>query len=137
MAADNLRKEGFVFTELFVEDLAFYARVFEALGFKVIRRESDFFELKSQRAIVLLNSFDDPDPGHPFEHFRQENRRGVGVEIGVVTERIDEAWQAAKLIEGCQVSNIVHQDWGMTDFRIMTPNGYYLRVTTPPEADPE
>jgi hypothetical protein len=83
---------------------------------------------------VLLNSFDDPDPGHPFELFREERRRGVGIEIGIVTERIEQAWQAAGLIEGCTVSPIVHQDWGMTDFRILTPNGYYLRITTPPEA---
>jgi len=30
------------------------------------------------------------------------------------------------------VSEIVVQEWGMTDYRILTPHGYYLRVTTPP-----
>jgi len=127
-----MRKDGFIFVELFVEDLNYYARIFESVGFSVARRESDFVELKSQRGIVLLNSFDDPDPGHPFEHFRDEKRRGVGVEIGIVCESIEVAWKAAKQIEGCAVSDIVHQDWGMTDFRILTPTGYYLRITTPP-----
>jgi hypothetical protein len=29
---------------------------------------------------------------------------------------------------------VVTQEWGMTDFRIVCPAGYYLRVTTPPPA---
>ena len=81
--------------------------------------------------MILLNAFEDPDPGHPFEHYRQEPRRGVGVEIGIVTLRVAEAWAAAKEIEGCVVSEMVTQEWGMTDFRIVTPHGYSLRVTTP------
>ncbi len=130
---DTLRAEGFVFVELYVEEPALYVRIFrDALGFAVTRDEGDFVELRSKRAIVLLNTFEEPDAGHPFEHFRTERRRGIGVEIGIVTERIHEAWSAAKAIAGISVSDVVTQEWGMTDFRILTPHGYYLRVTTPP-----
>jgi hypothetical protein len=133
--SDALRKEGFVFVELYVEDPAYYVRLFHgALGFEVTRNEGDFVELRSARAIVLLNRFDEPDAGHPFEHYRTTRPRGLGVEIGIVTERIHEAWTAAKAVEGCTVSDVVTQEWGMTDFRILTPHGYYLRVTTPPTA---
>jgi lactoylglutathione lyase len=133
--SDTLRAEGFVFVELYVEEPAYYVRIFrDALGFDVTRDEGDFVELRTARAIVLLNKFDDPDAGHPFEHYRAERRRGLGVEIGVVTEKIHEAWSAAKAVEGCTVSDVVTQEWGMTDFRILTPHGYYLRVTTPPAA---
>jgi hypothetical protein len=134
MASEQaLRRPGFVFVELYVEDPAYYARIFrDALRFEVVRDEGSFVELRSERGVVLLNSFDDADAGHPFEHYRQEKRRGLGVEIGIVTDHLEETWEAARRIEGCAVSDIVRQEWGMTDYRILTPHGYYLRVTTPP-----
>ena len=126
------RAEGFVFVELYVADPAYYVRIFHgALGFEVVRDEGDFVELRSSRGIVLLNRFDDPDPGHPFEHYRQ-GRCGLGVEIGIFSDDLQASWHRARAIEGCQVTEIVRQEWGMTDYRILTPQGYYLRVTTPP-----
>src|SRR5262249_30586660 len=102
--------------------------------FAVRRDEGDFVELRSARAIVLLNRFDDPDAGHPFEHYRDEpKRRGLGVEIAIVSDRVHDAWRAARAIEGLRVTDVVDQEWGMTDFRIVTPHGYYLRVTTAPK----
>jgi hypothetical protein len=138
---DDLRADGFVFVELYVPDPAYYVALFRGvLGFAVARDEGDFVELRSSRAIVLLNRFDDPDPGHPFEHYRQQ-RCGVGVEVGIVVEgeerltamhaRARERVRATDLA-GCAVTEVVRQEWGMTDFRILTPHGYYLRVTTPP-----
>jgi 4-hydroxyphenylpyruvate dioxygenase-like putative hemolysin len=124
------RADGFVFVELYVPDPAYYVRLFRALGFEPTRDEGDFVELRSRRAIVLLNRFDDPDPGHPFEHYRTA-RCGVGVEIGLFCEDLEASWTRARQIEGCQVTEIVRQEWGMTDYRILTPHGYYLRVTTP------
>jgi lactoylglutathione lyase len=127
-----MQADGYVFVELYVEDCAYYTRLFrDALGFTVTRDEGDFVALRSKHGTILLNAFTDPDPGHPFEHYRREPRRGVGVEIGIVTERVAEAWAAARSIEGCTVGDLVTQEWGMTDFRILTPHGYYLRVTTP------
>jgi|SRR5580700_8508133 lactoylglutathione lyase len=128
-----LRQPGFVFVELYVEDPAYYVRIFrDALGFEVVRDEGTFVELRSARGLVILNAFEDADAGHPFEHYRHEKRRGLGVEIGIVTDRLRETWELARRIEGCVVSDIVQQEWGMTDYRILTPHGYYLRVTTPP-----
>jgi hypothetical protein len=128
-----LRRPGFVFVELYVEEPAYYVRIFrDALRFEVVRDERTFVELRSERGLVILNAFEDADAGHPFEHYRREKRRGVGIEIGIVTDRLEETWEVVRSIEGCVVSDIVHQEWGMTDYRILTPHGYYLRVTTPP-----
>jgi hypothetical protein len=129
-----MRQNGFVFAELYVEEPAYYVRIFrDALGFRVARDEGDFVELRSERGIVLLNAFDDLAEGHPFEGYRANRKRGIGVELGIVTDALEKVWTAAKAIEGCVVSEIVHQEWGMSDFRILTPHGYYFRVTTPPE----
>jgi lactoylglutathione lyase len=130
-AERTLRQPGFVFVELYVEDPAYYVRIFrDALGFEVVRDEGTFVELTSAQGLVILNAFEDADAGHPFERYRQERRRGVGVEIGIVTDRLRASWELARQIEGCIVSDIVQQEWGMTDYRILTPHGYYLRVTT-------
>ena len=125
-------KAGSVFVEFYVEDLAYYARLFcDALGFSVERDESDFMELRSAGAVVLLNGFADLGDGHPFDGFRARNDRGFGIEIGVVVADLLAAHTAALQVEDCSVTGIVARDWGMTDFRILTPHGYYLRVTTP------
>jgi hypothetical protein len=128
-----MQADGYVFVELYVEDPSYYARIFrDALRFEVIRDDGDFIELRSKHGTILLNAFDDPDPGHPFEDYRREPRRGMGVEIGVViADGIEETWAAAKRIDGCVVTDVVEQEWGMTDYRILTPHGYYIRVTTP------
>lgn len=127
------RASGFVFVELYVPDPAYYVRIFQdALGFAVTRDDGDFVELRSSRGIVLLNRFDEPDPGHPFERYRDQ-RCGLGVEIGIFSDSrgaLEASWREARGIEGCEVSPIIEQEWGMTDFRILTPHGYYLRVTT-------
>jgi hypothetical protein len=123
---------GHVFVELYVEDTRYYLRIFrDALGFAIVRDEGDWVELASSHGTVILNQFDDPDAGHPFERYREVPRRGVGVEIGIVVDDVREPWERAKRIEGCVVTEIVEQEWGMTDFRITTPHGYYLRVTEP------
>jgi hypothetical protein len=133
----ELRADGFVFVELYVEEPAYYVRIFrDALEFEVVRDEGDFVQLRSKRGMILLNAFEDPDAGHPFEHYRREKRRGMGVEIGIVTDHLERTWAKARLVEGCVVSDVVVQEWGMTDYRILTPHGYYLRVTTPPGAPP-
>lgn len=127
-----MQADGFVFVELYVEDPAYYVRIFhDALGFEVVRDEGDLVELRAKHATVLLNRFDDPEAGHPFEHYREHARRGMGVEIGIVCEDVEPLWARARRIEGCVVSEICAQEWGMTDFRVLTPHGYYLRVTTP------
>ena len=131
MAAE--RRDGVVFVELYVPDPPYYVRLFrDVLGFEVTRDEGDFVELRSSHAIVLLNRFDEPDPGHPFEHYRRE-RCGVGVEIGIVCEagRLPSVHAKARELDGAVVTDLARQEWGMTDFRILTPQGYYLRVTTP------
>lgn len=129
-----MRRPGNVFVELYVEDPSPYARLFrDALGFSILRDEGDFVVCQSARGTVLLNRFDDPSPGHPFEDYRAHARRGMGVEIGFALEpaALRNAWSVARTFEGFSVTEIVEQEWGMTDFRIVTPHGYYLRITTP------
>ena len=132
-----MQADGYLFFELYVVSLAHYVSIFrDALGFEVVEREDDFVKLQSPHGTVLLNATTSLPEGHPFASYRSHASRGLGVELGIVTADLEKAWIAARALAGCVVSEIAHQEWGMSDFRIQSLEGYFFRVTTrDPEAD--
>jgi hypothetical protein len=129
-----MQHDGHVFYELYVESLAHYVAIFrDALGFQVVEEEPDFVKLASSHGTVLLNATSLLPADHPFHDYRSHLPRGLGVELGIVTRDLERAREAARQIQGCSVSDITTQEWGMRDFRIRSLEGYYFRVTTPDE----
>jgi len=127
-----MQADGYVFFELYVEDLEHYVAIFrDALGFRVIEDDGDFVKLGSSHGTVLLNATTSLPPDHPFAAYLSQPSRGMGVELGVVTRDLDRARTAALVLEGCVVSEITTQEWGMRDFRVRSREGYFFRVTTP------
>lgn len=65
-----------------------------------------------------------------FSQFSPDTKRGFGVEIVIMVENIDEfydnAKQFAKVVEKLEV-----KPWGLKDFRIEDPFGFYIRFTEP------
>ena len=130
-----MQADGYVFVELYVRDLAHYVAIFrDALGFGVIEDDGDFVKLQSPHGTILLNATTELPADHPFSHYRQAETCGLGVEIGFVTRDLDGARRRACEIPGCVVSEVTHQEWGMSDFRIRSHEGYFFRVTTPDES---
>ena len=121
--------------EFFVADLArsrdFYTRV---LGFEIIRQKDDgFTELNRGAATLALNSIAILTPGHPARPGPDE-RIGKGVEIVLFVTDLDEIYRHV-LASGWPLSTpMTKQPWGMTDFRIVDPDGCYIRVTAPRSA---
>jgi hypothetical protein len=129
-----MQADGHVFFELYVLDLAHHVAIFrDALGFSVIEDDGDFVKLASSHGTVLLNSTTTLPPGHPFAGYRTAPRRGIGVELGFVARDLARARQQALKIDGAVVTEVTHQEWGMSDFRILSREGYFIRVTTPDE----
>jgi catechol 2,3-dioxygenase-like lactoylglutathione lyase family enzyme len=129
-----VQKEGYVFVELYVTDLPYYVALFrDGLGLEVVDDDGGFVKLQSRHATVMLNTGGELGDSHPFARFVDAPRRGLGVELGFVTGDLERARQALLRIPGHTVSDVTHQPWGMSDFRVLTREGYYLRVTT---ADP-
>jgi len=130
-----MQAAGYLFVELYVQDLAHYTAIFrDALGFDIVDDEEGFVKLRSRHATVLLNATTELPLDHPFKDYRAHAKRGLGVEIGFVTEDLERARRASLAIPGCVVTPVTHQEWGMSDFRILSREGYFFRVTTP---DPE
>ena len=123
---------GSVFVELFVPEIGPYVALFrDVLGFTLVDDDGDFAKLESQRGLVLLQASTDLPADHPFADLARGGRRGLGVEIGVAVSDLRAAWTRAKTLPDCTVSDIVPQEWGTSDFRIVTREGYYLRVSDP------
>jgi len=119
--------------ELFVEDMgesvSFYRRV---LGFEVVREErGDYASLRSGDIMLGIGPIAKlPETGGYFTRCIASQRRGLGVEIVMEVDDLTAAHQRV-LDSGHPVFEPPQQrPWGLWDFRIVDPDGYYLRVTS-------
>ena len=122
--------------ELFVDDLdvsvAFYLDV---LGFEVDRRESGYASLRRGEVVLGLGPVAKlPESSGPgFTQERLRSGRGAGVEIVLETGRTELTELYARCrTEGVVVEPMQKRPWGLDDFRIVDPDGYYLRLTHTP-----
>jgi catechol 2,3-dioxygenase-like lactoylglutathione lyase family enzyme len=117
--------------ELFVDDPARSAAFYvDVLGFEIIRADpSGYISIGRSGAVIGLNAVGRLPHAHPIKPGEGE-RRGLGVEIVVMTGGIEAAHAQATAASAAQVSPLVRQPWGLTDFRVLDPDGYYVRLTS-------
>lgn len=120
-----------IFPELYVQDIQlniqFFTQVFD---FKLIRDEGNFAELRYGNALLLLNGYAGDVEGHFFFGKINTKTNGIGVELGVMVKDIYKVYEKVKKFGNIKsLSDVKKQDWGMTDFRIVTVDNYYLRIT--------
>jgi predicted enzyme related to lactoylglutathione lyase len=119
--------------EPFVEDMGesvnFYRRV---LGFEVVREEpGDYASLRSGDVMLGIGPVAKlPETGGYFTRSIASQRRGLGVEIVMEVDDLSAAHRrvldsAHPVFEPPQ-----QRPWGLWDFRIVDPDGYYLRFTS-------
>jgi lactoylglutathione lyase len=105
--------------ELFVDDLGrsvdFYRR---ALGFRLVRQDPGYASLCNGAVVLGLG----PAAGLP-------KRRGAGVEVVLEVDDLDAAYARVRRAGVRPVEAPRGRPWGLRDFRILDPDGYYLRVT--------
>jgi catechol 2,3-dioxygenase-like lactoylglutathione lyase family enzyme len=121
--------------ELFVEDMeasiVFYTRV---LAFEVARHEpGDYASLRWGDALFGLGPVAKlPEEGGYFGRDISDHRRGLGVEIVLEVDDVD-GWHARVAASGHPILEPLRdRPWGLRDFRISDPDGYYLRITSRP-----
>jgi len=122
--------------ELFVADLepsvAWYV---EVLGFGPVRADRSYASV--QRGDVVLGlgpTAKLPPDGTGPGHTRASVRRGPGAGVEVVLELDDPAAvdaAAARVADkGWPLAEpVTDRPWGLPDFRVVDPDGYYVRVT--------
>ncbi len=90
-------------------------------GYLVIQRESHVLCFWPGNEEVYDQSY--------FRNFPKDSKRGYGVELGFfIDKNIEDFYEKVKTFAKV-VDPLVTQPWGIKDFRIEDPFGYYLRFT--------
>jgi lactoylglutathione lyase len=118
--------------ELFVGDLetsiAFYCDI---LGFDVQRREANYTSLRCGTVILGLGPIAKlPLSQGYFTQHSLQSTRGAGVEIVLEVEDIHALYTYVQQTSYPITEALMLRPWGLTDFRLAAPDGYYLRLTS-------
>ena len=121
--------------ELFVDDMeatvAFYARV---LAFELARHEpGDYASLHLGGVVLGIGPVAKlPEEGGYFGRDIATLRRGLGVEIVIEVDDVDGCHDRVASSGHPILEPLQDRPWGLRDFRISDPDGYYLRITSLP-----
>ncbi|HYZ82643.1 MAG TPA: VOC family protein [Solirubrobacteraceae bacterium] len=121
---------AFLRCEIFPSDLdataAFYTTV---LGLEIERDEHDADAdapyLALRRGTVRLGAAQRTPIGDP-----AHRRPPTGVELVLETENLEAERERVAQAGWPLIEDITPRPWGLRDFRLLDPNGYYWRVTT-------
>ncbi len=117
--------------ELFVEDMdraiAFYRDV---LGFVQLRRDDGYASIRRGEVVLGIGPIAKlPDVGGYFTRPRLARNRGLGVEIVLEVEDVGAEYERVTAAGWPIVDTLQERPWGLKDFRLADPDGYYLRIT--------
>jgi lactoylglutathione lyase len=106
-------------------DTAFYSK----LGFSVVAKTSyGYVSLKSGPVVIALSPVARID-SHDTASLSKVRQPPVGVEIVLYTTENLEEKHARLMSLGLKPTDIRLQPWGVRDFRITDPGGYYIRIS--------
>jgi lactoylglutathione lyase len=120
--------------ELFVVDIDTTVKFYEAtLGFTSTTHERGYVALTSGDVEIGLGLIVGlPDDHHFRTRWPVGSAPGLGVEIVLEVDDVDAFFMQAKDRAhdgGGRIEDIADQPWGLRDFRLIDPDGYYVRVT--------
>lgn len=133
---DELRAPTGLRFELFVDDVAATVRFYQAtIGLRPPDgwTPDGYVRLYAGAVTIGVQHRAKLPPEHHFGPTRLDGPRGVGVEIVIEVDDVDNAYALASRHaerHGGHVVPLVDQPWGLRDFRLVDPDGYYLRVTS-------
>lgn len=113
----------------------FYGR----LDFTVVWEEkpkglNGYLVMKMQKNVLCFFCGNEHVFEHPFfKTFPKNTKRGYGVEVGFPVDRIDEFYNRIirKIDKKYVFQPLRLQPWGLKDFRLRDPNGYFIRFAEP------
>lgn len=126
-----------ILLELHVPDFKKVKEFYSKFGFSPVwerKPEEDKGYLILRNGDNILCFFCGNDKVHDlqpyFSQFPKDTKRGYGVEIIIMVDDIEKKYEKAKTFAKI-VEELKNQPWGLRDFRVEDPFGYYLRFTEP------
>ncbi|WP_369900094.1 VOC family protein [Bacillus manliponensis] len=116
--------------ELFVEKLQRSIKFYEEILNITFSKKTTTSAMMKQGNFSLLLT---PDYILDEEHYLKRGGltpKGKGVEIIIVCDDIEQLYEHVLRKNYPIQSKLKIQSWGMKDFRIVDPDGYYLRITS-------
>jgi hypothetical protein len=137
--------DGGVVIELHVPDFEPILRCYKELGFATVwKREPEggkgYLVLEgpgpNKNVLCFWAGNDHVYTQSHFKQFERETPRGYAVEIGIMVDDIhgyyDRVLEAADTVDDLRVVRpLMKRPWGLHDFRVTDPAGFYLRFTEP------
>lgn len=124
-----------VLLELHVPDFEKVKEYYGKLGFEIVwERKPEGFKgyliLKMGDNILCFWAGNQHVYEQPyFKRFPKNTKRGYGVEIVIMVDDVERYYSKVKGFANV-VEELILQPWGLKDFRVEDPFGYYLRITT-------
>ena len=129
--------------ELFVENLQRSIEFYETvLGFE--SGETRFVERDGQRLnhtplrngpiLIALGAFEDLSDEHHFRRGEASVPKGIGTEFCfyVPSSKLDSWYERVlETYDKLSIERLRLRPWGARDFRVIDPDGYYLRISEP------
>lgn len=118
--------------ELFVDDIdrsvAFYRDI---MRFKEMTSYGNYHPMHRGAIKIGIGAGEKLSNHHYFRPEVVNNiRKGIGVEFVLEVDDIEEEYKFIQSKQYPIAENLNKQEWGLTDFRIVDPDGYYLRITS-------
>ena len=123
-----------IYLELHVPDFEVTKDFYSKLGFSVVwEREPEGFKgylvMKRDKSILCFWGGNQEIFNHEhFKNYAHDTKRGYGVEIVLPVSNLEEVHEQAKTFATI-VEPPMLRPWGLKDFRIVDPFGYYIRIT--------
>jgi catechol 2,3-dioxygenase-like lactoylglutathione lyase family enzyme len=122
--------------ELFVDDVEASVRFYGAT-LELLPPESwspdGYVPLRAGAVTIGVQHYTKLPAEHHFNRVRLAGPRGVGVEIVIEVDDVDRAYAfaspEAERHRG-RIEPLAERSWGAKDFRLIDPDGYYVRVTS-------
>jgi len=120
-----------LFIEFFVDDVERSIRFYrDVIGMEQVRSSPEYNEFHLGEAEISICPFDDLRDGHYLREVPND-RLGNRVEFCLQVSNLEEVYERVKQLGVAIRDPLQKRPWGATDFRIIDPNGAYLRITSP------
>lgn len=118
--------------ELFTSNMAKTVRFYQdVLGFKPLNSGSLTYQpIQNGQVVLGIGLLESLGNRHYFNSDHQANKFGYGVEIVLEVDDIQWIYNKVKRAKVEIESDLKERSWGLKDFRLIDPNGYYIRVTS-------
>ncbi len=105
----------------------FFVRV---LRFEAVQSSPSYAEVSSGHIRIGLGPVSGLPVGHPLRPRDGGERKGLGVEIVIETADVDAFYRHVQATGYAISLPLGARSWGLRDFRVVAPEGYYVRVTS-------